>query len=62
VIPLLDAVTQDAGHAGRLRCRPDALLADRGYHNDKYRRLIWRRGAKPVIARRQTKYGSDLGR
>ncbi len=30
------------------------------YDHDKYRRLVWQRGIKPVIARRQTEYGSVL--
>jgi transposase len=38
------------------------LLADRGYDHDKYRRLVWSRGVKPIIARRQTAHGSTLGR
>jgi transposase len=38
------------------------LLADRGYDHDKYRRLAWKRGVKPIIARRQTEHGSGLGR
>jgi transposase len=38
------------------------LIADRGYDHDKYRRLLWQRGIKPVIARRQTENGSGLGR
>jgi len=38
------------------------LLADRGYDHDKYRRLLWKRGIKPMIARRQTEHGSTLGR
>ena len=38
------------------------LPADRGYDHDKYRRLVWERGIKPVIARRQTEHGSGLGR
>jgi transposase len=37
------------------------LIADRGYDHDKYRRLLWQRGIKPVIARRQTEHGSGLG-
>lgn len=28
----------------------------------KYRRLVWQRGVKPIIARRQTEHGSGLGR
>jgi len=38
------------------------VLADRGYDHDKYRRQVWERGIKPVIARRQTEHGSSLGR
>ncbi len=38
------------------------MIADRGYDHDKYRRLVWERGIKPVIARRQTEHGSGLGR
>jgi transposase len=51
-----------AGVPGRPRFRPDRLLADRGYDHDKYRRLVWERGIKPVIARRKTELGSTLGR
>ncbi len=51
-----------AGLIGRPRRRPDCLVADRGYDHDKYRRLLWQRGIKPAIARRQTKHGSGLGR
>jgi transposase len=47
---------------GRPRHRPDTVVADRGYDHDKYRRLVWQRGIKPVIARRQTEHGSGLGR
>ena len=62
LIPLLDAVPAVAGVAGRPRRRPDSLIADRGYDHDKYRRLVWARRVKPVIARRQTEHGSGLGR
>ena len=44
-----------AATAGRAddctRCSPD-----RGYDHDKYRRLVWSRGIKPIIARRQTNH------
>jgi hypothetical protein len=33
----------------------------RGYDHDKYRRLVWDLGVKPVIARRGTAHGSVLG-
>jgi hypothetical protein len=29
---------------------------------DKYRRLLWKRGIKPLIARRGIAHGSDLGK
>jgi transposase len=38
------------------------VIADRGYDHDKYRRELWRRGVKAVIARRATEHGSGLGR
>jgi transposase len=50
------------GRVGRPRRRPAALIADRGYDHDKYRRLVWQLGIKPIIARRQTEHGSGLGR
>ena len=62
LIPLLDAVPAVAGVPGRPRRRPDTVIADRGYDHDRYRRLVWERGIKPVIARRQTGHGSGLGR
>jgi transposase len=47
---------------GRPRNRPKRLYADRGYDFDKYRRLLWARGIKPVIARSRVAHGSGLGR
>lgn len=52
LLPLLDRVPAVARFVGRPRRRPDALLADRGYDHDKYRRLLWQRGIRPVIAER----------
>ena len=62
LIPLVDGVPAVSGAVGRPRQRPDSVIADRGYDHDKYRRLLWQRGIKPVIARRQTEHGSGLGR
>ncbi|WP_107309141.1 IS5 family transposase [Streptomyces sp. TP-A0356] len=61
LIPLLQAVQPVRGKRGRPRHRPDVVLADRGYDHDKYRRLVWDLGAKPLIARRGTEHGSGLG-
>jgi transposase len=49
------------GRIGRPRPRPRTLIADRGEDHNKYRRLVWKRGVKPIIARRQTEHGSGLG-
>jgi transposase len=62
LMPLLDAIPRIRGRRGRPRHRPGRLFADRGYDYDKYRRLVWKRGVKPIIARRQTEHGSGLGR
>jgi transposase len=64
LLPLLDALHARpvAGKVGRPRRKPDLVIADRGYDHDKYRRLLWARGIKPVIARRATAHGSGLGR
>jgi transposase len=59
---LLDRVPPVRGRIGRPRRRPRTLIVDRGYDYDKYRRLVWQRGIKPIIARRQTEHGSGLGR
>src|SRR5919112_4669560 len=48
-----------AGKVGQL---PDQIVADRGYYHDSYRHELWRRGVKPIIARRGTEHGSGLGR
>ncbi|WP_093485674.1 transposase [Streptomyces sp. 2333.5] len=41
--------------------RPRQLFADRGYDFDKYRRPLWKRWIKSVIARRGMPQGSGLG-
>lgn len=55
------ASARDGSRAGircqvPLRCRPrnrsKRMFADRGYDVDKYRRPLWKRGIKPLIARR----------
>ncbi|MFD8088258.1 IS5 family transposase [Kitasatospora sp. NPDC059722] len=61
LLPLLDAIPHIRGTTGRPRHRPGQLFADRGYDYDKYRRLLGKRGIKPVIARRGMPHGSGLG-
>jgi transposase len=62
LLPLVDGIGPIAGKRGRPRQRPDQIIADRGDDHDKYRRALWARGVKPVIARRGTAHGSGLGR
>jgi transposase len=64
LLPLLDDLRDRpvAGKVGRPRAKPDAVIADRGYDHDKYRRLLRSRGITPMIARRKTAHGSGLGR
>ncbi|MGW1230348.1 IS5 family transposase [Streptomyces sp. NPDC002530] len=61
LLPLLAKIPSVPGLVGRPRRRPDVLLGDRGYDHDKYRRLVWAQGIKPVIARRGVAHGSGLG-
>ncbi|MEU2834203.1 IS5 family transposase [Streptomyces lavendulae] len=62
LLPLLDAVPPIRGRRGRPRRKPRCLYADRGYDFDKYRRLLWKRSIKPLIARRGVAHGSGLGK
>jgi transposase len=62
LLPLVDGITPLAGKVGRPRQQPDRIVADRGYDHDTYRRELWRRGVKPIIAHRGTEHGSGLGR
>jgi len=62
LIPLLERVPDVGGVVGRPRRRPKQLIADRGYDHDKYRRLVRKRGIRPLIARRQSSHGSGLGK
>jgi transposase len=62
LLPLVDGLEPVAGKVGRPRKRAERLLADRGYDHDKYRRELWARGVKPLIARRQTEHGCGLGK
>ncbi|MET9079782.1 IS5 family transposase [Streptomyces sp. NPDC004232] len=61
LLPLLDKIPRRRGCRPGPAHRPDTLLADRGYNHDKYRRLLWQRGIRPMIARRGEPHGSGLG-
>ncbi|WTK66834.1 IS5 family transposase [Streptomyces sp. NBC_01515] len=59
--PPLDKIPPVTGRVGRPRRRPDALPADRGYDHDKYRRLLWAHGIRPVITKRREPHGTGPG-
>ncbi|MEV4171366.1 IS5 family transposase [Nonomuraea sp. NPDC049709] len=61
LMPLLRSIPPVRGRRGRPRRRPKVLYADRGYDHDKYRRLLWATGVKPMIAHRGSGHGSGLG-
>ncbi|GHA67505.1 hypothetical protein GCM10010372_78840 [Streptomyces tauricus] len=61
LVPLLEALPPVRGKHVRPRRRPDAVLADRGYVHDQYRRLLRLLGVKPLIAHRDTARGSGPG-
>jgi transposase len=62
LLPLVDSVGPVRGKVCRPRQRAERVIADRGYDHDKYRRELWKRGVKPLIARRGSAHGSGLGR
>jgi transposase len=62
LIALIDLVPQVRGRPGRPRKRPERLLADRGYDSEGHRRQIRARGIEPLISRRETPHGSELGK
>jgi transposase len=61
LLALIDGVGPVRGKPGRPRRRAEAVIADRGYDHDKYRRQLWGRGVQPIIARRGSAHGSGLG-
>lgn len=58
LITLLDPIPRIGGLRGRPRNRPKRMFADRGYDFDKYRRLLCKRGIKPLIVGRGVAHGA----
>ncbi len=61
-IALVDAIPALQGVWGRPRHRPDCVLGDRGYDAESIRQRLRERGILPLLAMRNTKHGSGLGR
>jgi transposase len=62
IIPLVLDFPRIGGKPGRPKEHPDAVYADRGYDSDDTRSLLSWLGVEPVIAKRNTKHGSGLGK
>jgi transposase len=61
-LALLDGIPPLQGLRGRPRCRPDSVLGDRAYDAENIRRTMRARRILPLLARRNTRHGSGLGR
>jgi transposase len=62
-IPLIDAIPLITRPGGGGRRRPDKAFTDRAYDaEEKIRQPLRRRGIEPFIAKRNTEYGSGLGK
>jgi transposase len=59
LIPLVDSLPIING---RPTSKPTLLQADRGYDSDPHRQELRKRGIGPLIARRGTAHGSNLGK
>jgi transposase len=62
LVPLLEAIPKIRGTRGKPAHRPRRIYADRGYDHDSHRVKVRALGVTPVIARRNTKNGSGLGK
>ncbi|MFB7172153.1 IS5 family transposase [Streptomyces sp. NPDC056254] len=51
-LALVDGIPPVTGRPGRPRCRPQALLGDKGYDSDPNRRELRKRRILPVISRK----------
>ena len=61
-LSLVDAVPLLQGERGRPRHRPDCVIGNRGYDAEAIRRGLRARHILPLLAMRNTKHGSGLGR
>jgi len=61
-LALVDAILSLQGERGRPRRRPDCVVGDRGYDAEAIRQGLRARHILPLLAMRNTKHGSGLGR
>lgn len=62
LLPLVEQVPPVRGKPGRPRKRPQRVQGDRAYDSQRHRRALRQRGIEPVLAKRNTKHGSGLGK
>ena len=61
LIPLINAIPPIKGQPGAPLRKPEEVMGDRGYHDDKRRMILSCRGIATAIARRGDPHGSGLG-
>ncbi len=61
LIPLIDAIPPVRGRPGAPLRKPQEVMADRAYHDEKRRMTLSCRGIATAIARRGQEHGSGLG-
>ena len=61
-VDLLDGYPPIGGRLGRPQRRFDALLANKGYDSDAFRRACRDRGTEPIIPKRKTTGVKGLGK
>jgi transposase len=59
---LIEAIPAVRGKPGRPRRKPDRVQGDRAYDSEPHRRRLRKRGIQPILAKRNTRHGSGLGK
>ena len=61
MIPLVDSIPPVRGKPGAPRRKPEQVMCDRAYHDEKRRMTLSGRGIGTAIARRGDPHGSGFG-
>jgi transposase len=62
LLALVESIPRVRGRRGHPRQKPKRLQGDRAYDSEPHRRVLKKKGVKPVLAKRYTAHGSGLGR
>jgi DDE family transposase len=60
-VPLIDAIPPIRGKPGAPLCKPEQVMGDRAYHDQRRRMELSARGIGTAIAHRGAPHGSGLG-